>query len=746
MNKLSIKLDHCFGIKHMEHEFNFEQGNVITVYARNGLMKTSFAKTMKKMQNGKTNEIRDEIFSVGGSASVIADGKNIDPNRIFVINSFESAYQADVTPLLINETIKAHLKDVLKARDKLFKALEKSSELKIKKTASGKVVYELENAIIQDFGFAENSFLVNVSLLKGRVPESDFSAIPYARIFDDAVVKKILSTDFQVKIQDYIARSDKIYASYSFLSKGNLTLPKLKNVQKSLKNECYFSQGNAIILSGKEAISNVDDLSQQILEIEGQLKSVPEFQTIEKLLSDAKGTALRDIIEINPEIIGWLTTDKLPELRKCLWLSYIQENKALFDDLCARYAELSREIDNVGIDDTTWKHALEIYNKRFSVPYEMEIVNLKGAIIGESIPKVEFSFTDGDRTVRMSRDKLDELNTLSQGEKRALYLLNIIFEIEEIKQTQGEVLFIVDDIADSFDYKNKYAIVEYLYEIAQDDRYSMIILSHNFDFYRTISSRLGLHRKNRLCAGVDQNSVVLAEEHYQKQPFEQWKKHPNGKNVIAMIPFVRNLVEYGKDQKICSADNETTAVDNDFNLLTMLLHEKAETANMRFSDLKGIYKAYLGIGDFEHDIDVNKHIIEVLYEICDNLTSDNTELENKILLAMAIRHKAEEFMKNELRAYTGLLSWRQPARTKQKGTSNQFLLAVDNKSNQTRELLNGYKQFGTESTIAILENVAIMTPENIHLNSFMYEPIMDMDIVELLDLYNQVKECGNANE
>ena len=730
----------------MEHEFNFEHGNVITVYARNGLMKTSFAKTMKKIQMGKPDEIRDEIFSVEGSASVVADGQGIDPKRIFVINSFESAYQADITPLLINETIKAHLQSVLKARDKLFKVLEKSSELKIKKTISGKVVYELENAIIHDFGFAENSFLVNVSSLQGRVLEIDFSTVPYARIFDDAVIRKILSSDFQTKIQDYIARSDEIYASYSFLSKGNLTLPKLKNVQKSLKNESYFSQGNTIVLSGKGSIDSVDDLSQQISEIEDQLKNVPEFQAIEKLLSDAKGTSLRDIIETNPELIGWLATDKLPELRKCLWLSYLRKNTDLFNNLCTEYAELSREIDNVEIDNTPWKKAIEIYDKRFDVPYEMEIVNLKGSIIGESLPKVEFSVTDGNQTVRMSRDKLDELNTLSQGEKRALYLLNIIFEIEEIKQQHGEMLFIVDDIADSFDYKNKYAIVEYLYEIAQDDRYSMIILSHNFDFYRTISSRLGLNRKNRLCAGTNQTGVVLAEEHYQKQPFEHWKEHPNEKNVIAMIPFVRNLVEYGKDQKICSGDCEVPAVDNDFKLLTMLLHEKAETVNMRFSDLKSIYKAYLGIDSFEPDIDPNKHIIATLYEICDGLTTDNAELENKILLAMAIRHKAEEFMKSELRAYTGQLAWRQKkSRINEMGTSNQFLLAVDENNNQTRELLNGYKQFGAETTIAILENVAIMTPENIHLNSFMYEPIMDMDILELTALYEQVKELSGGN-
>jgi hypothetical protein len=32
-----------------------------------------------------------------------------------------------------------------------------------------------------------------------------------------------------------------------------------------------------------------------------------------------------------------------------------------------------------------------------------------------------------------------------------------------------------------------------------------------------------------------------------------------------------------------------------------------------------------------------------------------------------------------------------------------------------------------------------MTPENIHVNSFMYEPIIDMSDVALRELYSQVK-------
>ena len=37
--------------------------------------------------------------------------------------------------------------------------------------------------------------------------------------------------------------------------------------------------------------------------------------------------------------------------------------------------------------------------------------------------------------------------------------------------------------------KNKYAIIEYLKDISEDPKFKMIILTHNFDFYKTIKKR-----------------------------------------------------------------------------------------------------------------------------------------------------------------------------------------------------------------------------------------------------------------
>jgi len=61
-------------------------------------------------------------------------------------------------------------------------------------------------------------------------------------------------------------------------------------------------------------------------------------------------------------------------------------------------------------------------------------------------------------------------------------------------------------------------------------------------------------------------------------------------------------------------------------------------------------------------------------------------------------------------------------------------------SDQTAVLVEKFKElFSAETTtIGVLENVALMTPENIHLNSFMYEPIVDMSDEHLRKLYRSV--------
>lgn len=731
MNKLNIELTNCFGIDSLNHEFDFGKGNTFSIYARNGLMKTSFAKTFQLIQQGKKENISDAIFGEPGSAIVQIDGQDIEKKQVFVVKSYESSYESDISSLLIKGDIQTQLKDVFKVRTKLLKALEKDSGLKIKRTSLGKTVYELEPTIVKDFDFNEKDILSNLMELASYEPEIECSDIPYSVIFDDTVLKKIKDTKFQEGIRDFITSSDEIYSSFEYLEKGNLTLPKLKDLKKSLVKDAFFVKQNKVILSGQDAITNSETLEQHISNIETKIQQTPAYKAIENLLNDSKGIVLKDIIETNPEIIGFLALDKLQTLKKCLWGSYIRHNSILFEELCDKYNDFSEAIDALEIDDTPWKKALDIFNQRFTVPFMMNVVNLKGAIIGESVPRVEFSFKKGDTVKTIDRSKLEKLDTLSQGEKRALYLLNIIFDIEQIKNTGEETLLVIDDIADSFDYKNKYAIIEYLYELAQVSNIYMLILTHNFDFYRTVASRLSVNRSNRLIADYSNDVLKLEVEYYQDKPFKNWKNNPKEKDIFALLPFVRNLIEYGVDQNI-------SHTGEDFLFLTSLLHEKQDSRRITFGDIEPLYKHYAGVTQFDASVGTDVVVLSKLYSVCDDITTSDTKLENKIVLSIGIRHKAEEYIIQQIHNYTGQLSWRKNKQN-YRGTNVEFMNFVQNNGNQTRELFNGYKQFGDADKIKILNEVNIMTPEHIHVNSFMYEPILDMDIVELHRLYHTIK-------
>ena len=102
-------------------------------------------------------------------------------------------------------------------------------------------------------------------------------------------------------------------------------------------------------------------------------------------------------------------------------------------------------------------------------------------------------------------------------------------------------------------------------------------------------------------------------------------------------------------------------------------------------------------------------------------------LENKITLSIAIRLLAEEYMISMI-------------------NDIDFISSITGV--QTGKLLGKFKEmFKNEiNTIKLLEKVNLMTSENIHLNSFMYEPLLDISENHLKDLYLNVKTLISTAE
>jgi hypothetical protein len=86
MLSLKIKLHNSYGIKKFEAEFDFSDGcRVASIYAPNGVMKTSFAKTFKDLADGV--ESKDIIFPERITLRDIKkeDGSDLTSDEVFVI-------------------------------------------------------------------------------------------------------------------------------------------------------------------------------------------------------------------------------------------------------------------------------------------------------------------------------------------------------------------------------------------------------------------------------------------------------------------------------------------------------------------------------------------------------------------------------------------------------------------------------------------------------------------------------------
>ena len=208
-----------------------------------------------------------------------------------------------------------------------------------------------------------------------------------------------------------------------------------------------------------------------------------------------------------------------------------------------------------------------------------------------------------------------------------------------------------------------------------------------------------------------ENICILEVEKFQKKhPFEIWKKCQDVKDAIALIPFVRNIVEFCKNEN-----------DEDYVKLTGLLHKKDYTSSMDMDDLQNIFNKYIQISADGGGIFFgNKKVETRIYELADNILNNaSNDLRDKIILSIAARLRLETYMIKRI---------------------NDADFVSNIQGNQTHKLSEKYRELYPDDTMAnaIITEINLITPENIHINSFMYEPIIDISIDKLTQVYSKV--------
>ena len=71
MDRVSVDLKNCYGIKALKYDFDFSQTNAFAIYAPNGAMKSSFALTFKDLSTGA--KPKDRIFPDRPTSASVLD-------------------------------------------------------------------------------------------------------------------------------------------------------------------------------------------------------------------------------------------------------------------------------------------------------------------------------------------------------------------------------------------------------------------------------------------------------------------------------------------------------------------------------------------------------------------------------------------------------------------------------------------------------------------------------------------------
>lgn len=725
MKKLEINLENCYGIRRFNHTFNFNDSKTQLVYATNGVMKSSLALTFEDIAEGRVS--KDRIFSKRvNKREVLVDDVDIDKDVIFVIQRMKPANFKEVSTILANEKLKTDWELInSKLNESKIKFLNNIQSL------FGIKIKQVEEEIISIFSEQELfKTFQTIELEIEKINEPDYTNIIYSDVFNEKTKKFFESNDFISNVKEYIEVYERlVHNNTSLFMKGTFNHYNANTVTKSLKDNNFFYAKHRVKIKDQE-INNAKDLEDLIISEKAMVLGNPDliekFNNIDKSISNNRELRqFKKIIEENQEIINEL--EDLSKFKKKLIINYLAKYKNDFKNLLNQHNETSEKrkkiISEAKKEQEDWKTVIDIFKRRFTVPFEVLIDNQEDVILKNEPASLLFKYTDGNKpedTVSLGGPKLQE--SLSTGEQRVFYLLQIIFQFETRKKLDKNQLVIVDDIADSFDYKNKYAIIEYLKDVLDDSRFFMIVLTHNFDFYKTIKNRFDAKIKyHGIWTSIRKAGEIKLTSGERVDVFPNLRSNYSTCDFtfIACIPFVRNLIEF------------TIGDDKDeYLLLTSLLHIKPEradknikkTEDLTIESVLTIFNSIFKQSKTKENLTQKVYdLILVKAEVISNLLDENPlDIKYKICISIGIRLIAEKFMISKI-------------------TDREFLQNILKKV--TGKIIEKYRtDFPTETVnIAILDRVNLMTAENIHINSFMYEPLMDLTDDHLKTLYRDVK-------
>lgn len=707
MEKLIVnKMKNAFGIANLSLNDNKPYFSQDVIYSRNGTFKTSFSKTLYELSNGNISKIRDRISDELADLDIKIidenDNEIIDLTNKFIVFSRDiyennnkklSDYTQEYELIAIDKEDKEYL-------DELLSNGIEDSIIELN-TACKKM--DLDYAKVMDVlelnGNNKVEKLIELFELIAEADDNDIAQINLKKIFQKAY-DVIDNEEFKTSVSNYIDVYNNRLNEKLFDNDFNEN--NCFDLIGSLKKLSFLNETKkrGIVMQGT-IYYKIEEVEELISNIIKEIATDPQIIKANKELLKNIGTSkesavLKEEIINNPQLVQQLSLG-----RKGIILSALKKSGIQYDywitTLNKVKQELTKLLEKVKTKSSIFDEALDVYKSRFHPVFSIEIKNREESLLGLQMPTFIFRH-NRNKDIEIEEIKLYEL--LSSGEKTSLNIIK--FLVEYLANKNNNPFIVLDDIVETFDYANRYAFLEYINDLVRTGS-SIVILTHNFEFYKTVSSRIRDLRK--LEAHSDNGKIYISKNSNLNKNIEDILTINNLEQLLFAIPYIREA---------------NIILKNDTELFDSLLHYNQQTRTIKLGQITDLLGENAKIN---LELDTNKNYIETLKEIVSDFKNiDDNNIVKKTILAMYLRIVLEEKIIQD---------------------NYSLLEGIDNF--QLARIQDLYSNKLSDKTNSLIEKVQLSTPEFIHGNAFMYEPLIDIEAKYLMEIKEELDNLNINN-
>lgn len=431
MDRVTIDLTNCYGIKRLQQEFDFSTSHAYALYAPNGVMKSSLAKTCQDAAEKK--ESKDRIFPNRTTVRTIHDESHheIDGNRVLVVLPYDAdlGLNERTSTLLLDAQLKLEYDNLLRATEKAKESLLKA----IKQQSRSKQDMETQiSSAIMTTSYEFDKALFRVKKEVEELNDPIFAETEYDKIFNVKVLAALDTQDLKNAIAEYAQRYNELLSTSTYFKLGTFDYYNAGQIARSLETNGFFTAKHTVNLNAETGIREIKTKAELEEIISKEKDKILADQALRKKFDDVakqltKNLQLRNFYEYvrhNEAILSRLNNPE--KLRQDIIISYLKVNEDLYNEWMfnhdaaqKRRQELEKE---AATQRTRWERVIDIFNERFFVPFKLEAKNRTDVMLGRtSIIDLGFTYIDGNESAEIKRDDL--LQSLSMGERKALYVL-----------------------------------------------------------------------------------------------------------------------------------------------------------------------------------------------------------------------------------------------------------------------------------------------------------------------------------